>query len=84
MAIKKDYNWLSSKANKEALEEKLLFFKEKTGLDIKHYYDKGNFCSGFAHDHVVIEANKQIFAISDNKTIYINRNNNWEVFKYEG
>ena len=34
MAIKKDYNWLSSKANKEALEEKLLFFKEITGLEI--------------------------------------------------
>lgn len=83
MAIKKDYNWLSSNKNKQALDNKLGHFKQMTNLNVKNYYDKGSFCSGFVHDNVIIEADNKIFAITDDHIIYVNNNGNWEVYSSE-
>lgn len=82
LALRPNANWYGSKENQEQLQKKLAFFKKTTNYKIVNYYDKGNFCSGFAKEHVVIEANGCIFAISDDFTIYRNVNNKWEEYNY--
>ncbi len=81
MAIKANHNWLSSNENKKLFQEKQEYFEKVTGLKIKHAYEKRSFCSGFAHEMVIFEAEGSIYAIDDNYKIYI-RDEDWEEYKY--
>lgn len=80
MALRKNAEWYGSKVNKDKLKEKLSFFEDKTNLKIVNYYDKGNFCSGFMKENVIIEVSGAIFAISDSMTIFKNEDNHWEEY----
>ena len=81
MAIKANHNWLSSNENKELFQDKQDYFEKETNLKIKNAYEKRSFCSGFAYEMVIFEAEGNIYPIDDNYKIYI-RNADWEEYKY--
>lgn len=81
MALRNNQKWLSSREEKDFLEKKINYFKIETKREINGIYQKGSFCSGFAAQMVIVESEKEIFAISDELDIYINKMNRW--VKYE-
>lgn len=82
MAIKANHSWLSSNENNRLFQKKQEYFEKTTGLKIKHAYEKHSFCSGFAHEMVIFEAEGNIYAIDDNYKIYIRRDK-WEEYQWQ-
>lgn len=76
MALDKSHKWLTN--SKDELEKKILHFKKETGLVPRSVYEKRHFCSGFAAENVVLEADGAIYAISDSFTIYKRKDTGWE------
>lgn len=82
MAIKANHSWLSSNENNRLFQKKQEYFEKTTGLKIKHAYEKYSFCSGFAYEMVIFEAEGNIYAIDDNYKIYIRRDK-WEEYQWQ-